>query len=394
MGRYFINPYREQSPSWISDVTAPFESRDVHDLHRSLDAYRPTPLVRLPELAGSLGVGEIIVKDESHRFGLKAFKALGASYAIYRFLHRYYKERKKFVSLPRNFYRNPGAVEANKFTFCTATDGNHGRGVAWTARQLHQRAVIFMPSNTVFSRVENVEMEGARVELIDGTYDETVAAMAEQAEKNGWQIISDMSWAGYEEVPRWIMAGYTTLFREVDQALRPKEKIDLVLVQVGCGSLAGTAAWYYNKASGTSRPRLLAVEPTEAGCVMASISSADGEVHSLEGEQHSIMAGLNCGTPAPVTWPLLKSGFDLFMTVPDSAAMEAMRRYHKPIGEDPSIVSGESGAAGLAGLTVLMKDPSMAAARQHLDLGTDSTVLLLNTEGDTDPVNYTRVISS
>jgi len=392
MCRFFENPYRIVDPEWEPSITAPFETHQVLDLHRSLDAYKPTPLVSLPHLAQRLGVRKILVKDESHRFGLKAFKALGSTYAIFKYLHRYYKERGKFVSLARDFYRNIGAVEPGKFTFCTATDGNHGRGVAWTARQLRQQSVIFVPANTVESRVRNIEMESARVIRIDGTYDDTVAAMAEEAEANGWPIISDMSWPGYEEIPRWIMAGYTTLFSEIDRALEPKDKIDIALIPAGCGALAGTAAWYYNKMFGTSRPRLVSVEPLDADCLLQSIESEGGLICSLDGGQTSIMAGLNCGTPSPAAWPLIKSGFDLFMTVTDEAAMEAMRTYHRPGGEDPSIISGESGAATLAGLTTLLSGDSLAPARESLGLTSDSTVLLINTEGDTDPDHFRRVV--
>jgi len=393
MSRFLFNPYREQAPQWGAEVTAPFASPDVLDLHKSLDAYHPTPLVSLPSLARRLGVGKILVKDESQRFGLKAFKALGASYAIYKFLHRHYKARGWFVSLPRNFYRNPGAIEPNQFTFCTATDGNHGRGVAWTARQIRQQAVIFMPANTVPSRVDNIEMEGARVVMIDGSYDDTVAAMAGQAKAHGWQIISDMSWPGYEKIPRWIMAGYLTLFDEVGWSLGPKEKVDVVIIQGGCGALAGTASWFYNKNYGSSRARLVAVEPIDADCLMASIGSEEGTICSLTGGQHSIMAGLNCGTPSPVAWPLIRSGFDLFLTVSDQMAIEAMRAYYHSQGNDPAIVSGESGAAGLAALMSLMTEPSMLPARENLELTPETTVLLLNTEGDTDPEHFAQVIA-
>ncbi len=394
MCRFFVNPYREVDPQWAADVSAPFESGDVLDLHRSLDAYQPTPLVSLPYLAHRLGVGQILVKDESKRFGLKAFKALGASYAIYRFLLRHCTEHGRFVPQPRNFYRNPGAVEPGRFTFCTATDGNHGRGVAWTARLLRQHAVIFVPDSTVASRVDNIEREGARVVKVEGSYGDTVAAAARQAEANGWQIISDTSWPGYEEIPRWIMAGYTTLFEEVERSLEPEDRIDVAIIQAGVGSLAGTAAWHYNRVSGASRPKLAAVEPDDADCLLASIQSKNGRVRTITGGQQSIMAGLNCGTPSPVAWPLIKSGFDLFLTISDRAAVEAMRTYHCSQGEDPPIVSGESGAAGLAALTTLMTGTSALAARESLSLTPDSTVLLLNTEGDTDPVHYGQVIAT
>ncbi len=394
MCRFFVNPYREVDPQWAADVSVPFESGDVLDLHRSLGAYQPTPLVSLPDLAHRLGVGQILVKDESKRFGLKAFKALGASYAIYRFLLRHCTEHGRSVPHPRNFYRNPGAVDPGRFTFCTATDGNHGRGVAWTARLLRQHAVIFVPDSTVASRVDNIEREGARVVKVEGSYDDTVAAAARQAEANGWQIISDTSWPGYEEIPRWIMAGYTTLFEEVDRSLGPKDKINVAIIQAGVGSLAGTAAWHYNQVPGASRPKLAAVEPDDADCLMASIQSENGRIRTITGGQHSIMAGLNCGTPSPVAWPLIRSGFDLFLTISDRAAVEAMRTYHYPQGQDSSIVSGESGAAGLAALTTLMTGTSVLAARENLSLTPDSTVLLLNTEGDTDPVHYGQVIAT
>ncbi|MCP4686393.1 MAG: diaminopropionate ammonia-lyase [bacterium] len=394
MSRFLVNPHREQDPSWGDEVSAPFQASDVFDLHNSLDAYKPTPLVSLPYLARSLGVGNIYVKDESHRFGLKAFKALGATYAIYRFLLRHYRAQGRFVSQPRNFYRNRGAIGEGEFTFCTATDGNHGRGVAWTARQLQQKAVIFVPSDTVVSRVDSIEIEGARVVKVDGTYDDTVAAAAEQAEANGWQIISDTSWPGYEDIPRWIMAGYSTLFNEIDRSLGPKERIDVAFIQAGVGSLAGTAAWHYNQVSGTSRPRLVSVEPSDAGCLLESIASTDGQVSTLTGGQHSIMAGLNCGTPSPVAWSLIRSGFDLFLTVPDQAAVEAMRTFHHAQGGDPPIVSGESGAAGLAALTRLKTDKALLPAREQLNLTDETSVLLLNTEGDTDPAHYGQVIAS
>ncbi|MFH1373601.1 MAG: diaminopropionate ammonia-lyase [bacterium] len=390
--RYSFNPYHQRDPRWDNETSAAFERDDIAAVHQSIPGYRLTPLHSLPSLARKLGVGRILVKDESHRLGLKAFKVLGSSYAIYRFIERHIGEHGAAVCEPEVFYRE-GAdlIEPGRFTFCTATDGNHGRGVAWTARRLGQKAAVFVPRDTVKARIEAIAAEGAGVTVVDGTYDDAVVAAARAAEKNDWQVISDTSWPGYTEIPRWVMAGYLTLFREIDQA-DGLDRVDVVIVQGGVGALAAAAGWYYRRERMRSDIRLVAVEPAESDCLLESVLSG-GQPTATRGDQQSIMAGLNCGQPSPVAWPLVRDSYDLFLTVNDESGVAAMRTYYHPDGSDPIVVSGESGAAGLAALLDICRDNSPAAVRERLDLSPESTVLLLNTEGDTDPVFFKKQVA-
>ncbi len=384
MCQFFVNPYHQDNPEWEKEICRSFESTDIFKLHQSLPEYRATPLVSLSGLAKSLGIGQLFIKDESFRFGLKAFKALGSTYAVYRIIRDYLKKKSRTEITPDNFYKGI-QLQPGEFTFCTATDGNHGRAVAWAARKLRQKAVIYMPGNSVRARIENIETEGAEVIIIDGNYDEAVSCAANDAAKNGWQVVSDTSWPGYEKIPRYIMAGYLTMFREIHQELKESTAIDAVFIQAGVGALAASASWFYDKEYDRSRPKLISVEPTDAACMLESIRSSAGRPISLKNNQNSIMAGLNCGTPSPVAWPFIKKGFDLFVSVSDKYDIEAMRRYYNPIDNDPKIISGESGAAGLAGLIAVCNHKSAGAIRRKLGLGDKSSILLINTEGDTDP---------
>lgn len=389
MGTFFINPYRQIHPDWDENISAEFRRDDIFSLHQSLPNYKVTPLVHLPGLAARLGVGQVFVKDESLRFGLKAFKALGATYAIYRFIRTYLEEKGKICPEVSRFYKTDDIIEARQFTFCTATDGNHGRGVAWAARLLNQRAVIYMPANTVKARVDNIKGEGAEVIIVDGTYDDAVKTAAADATRNGWQIISDTSWESNDIIPRRIMAGYLTLFHEIHQASDCTP--DIVLIQAGVGALAAAASYYYNSIYSGDEVRLVCVEPTGLNCHLESARKG-GEPVSVAAKSETIMAGLNCGTPSPAAWPFVKTGFDLFMSIPDSCSLKAMRTFYYPDGNDPRIISGESGAAGLGALLALCEDKSTIEIRKLIGLNADSKILLLNTEGDTDPVHFRRVI--
>lgn len=393
MSQLLINPHRIAQPAWDSDLQALFAAPEIRLFHQSLPAFAPTPLVRLKGLAASLGVGEILVKDESQRLGLKAFKVLGASYATFRHLKQSCEERTGVEYTIEHFHQRKHRKILGAQTFCTATDGNHGRAVAWTARILGERAVIFMPSGSVQARIDAIKGEGAEIRIVDGNYDLAVITAQEAAESNGWQIISDTSYCGYLKIPRWIMAGYTTMFQEITEQLAESGDalIDAVFIQAGVGALAAAAAFCYSQSE--QEPTLISVEPTHADCLLTSANSEDGSLHSSAGEQDSIMAGLNCGTPSLIAWPLIRDRFDAFLSMPDDYSLEAMRKYYSPTNADPRIISGESGAAGLAALLALTSDPAL---RQHLDqlnLGHNSRILLLNTEGDTDPENFQNVIS-
>jgi diaminopropionate ammonia-lyase len=368
--RFAWNPFRRVTLP--PDAGAP-AAEEVRAFHRSLPGYAPTPLVALPGLAAELGLGELLLKDESRRFGLNAFKALGAAYAVQRVL------------------REQGVP-----TVATATAGNHGRAVAWAARVAGKRAVVFVPAHTAPSRIEVIRLEGAEVVVVDGTYDDAVRRAAEESAREGWQVVSDTAYPGYDVIPRWIMAGYGTLFAEVTGELRARGRPEpaVVFLQAGVGGLACAGVRYYLDRASDRRPRLVAVEPAEAAGLLESIVSPDGEPRVARGSQRTIMAGLNAATPSPAAWPTVRAGVDLFLAVTDSLAEDAMRRLHRGAGGDARVVAGETGAAGLAGLLALCREPELAEARAALGLGREASVLVISTEGATDPASYRRIVGA
>jgi diaminopropionate ammonia-lyase len=349
---------------------APLE--EVRAFHRSLPGYAPTPLIELPGLAASLGLGSLYLKDEGRRFGLEAFKALGASWA----LHRIRQGR------------------SGPMTVSTATDGNHGRAVAWAARQLGLPAVIFIPAHAAPARVARIRSEGARVELVEGTYDDAVRRCALESDRNGWQVVADVGYEGYLDIPNQIVEGYATLFQEIDEQLEAAglPAPNLVMVQAGVGSLLHAAVNHYR--ARTDQPMMVAVEPVQSDPLLASINTDDGRPAPSRGRQDSIMAGLNCGSVSLAAWPTVRRGVELFMTVSDRFAAEAMRRLARPVGGDPPVVAGESGAAGLAGLLALLEAPELRFALEFLRLGRATRLLVINTEGATDPEGYRRVVEA
>jgi diaminopropionate ammonia-lyase len=359
------------------DPEARFASSDpaIGRFHASLAGYGPTPLHSLPGLARELGVARIFVKDESQRFGLNAFKVLGASWAAHRF-----------------FERNGGGAD----TLASATDGNHGRAVAWTARQAGKRAVIYVPRHTVPARIAAIRAEGAEVVVVDGTFDDAVRRADQDSRANHWQVFSDTAYPGYMEIPAWIMEGYSTMFAEIDAQfaeLRSRPP-GVVMVQAGVGGLAGAAVRHFLGAEREHRPVLVTVQSTQADGLVESATSGDGEPHATRGNQETMMAELACGMPSLVAWPILKSGVTLFISVEDRFAAEAMRRLYFPALGDPRIISGEAGAAGLAGLIALCGAAEFADARERLGISHNTSVLVLNSEGDTDPVNFAKVTES
>ena len=337
---------------------------DVQSYHESIESYAPTPLLSLPNVAQSLGIKELLVKDESKRFGLNAFKGLGASYAIHQFLQNH-----------------PGEP-----VFCTATDGNHGRAVAWAARQSGCEAVIYVPEYTVAERIENIEKEGAKVVLVNGDYDQTVKSAYSEAERTGMQMIQDTAWEGYTEIPGLIMAGYTTMFREIEHVLKADSPVDFVFLQAGVGCWAASAVWYFHERYGSDCPKIICVEPQHADCVLRSFEN--DRITSIS-TQDTIMAGLNCGTPSESAWDILKKGISLSLSITDEYAMKAMRMLYQ---SDTQVISGESGSAGLGGLIALLEYPEFKKAKQLLRLGGNSRVLVFNTEGDTDSDSFQKIV--
>jgi diaminopropionate ammonia-lyase len=348
--------------------------------HRRLPGYEETPLVDAPRLADALGVGKVLVKDESTRLGLPAFKILGASWAVYRAL----EER-----LGGEDFGDWEAIEdleqklepLRPLSLVAATDGNHGRAVARVARLFGLGARIFVPRDMVAARREAIAAEGAEVVVVDGGYDEAVET---SAEADGL-LISDTSWPGYERVPSWVIEGYSTMLWEIDEELlrRGEAGPDLVVVQVGVGAFAAAVARHFRRYNAPRHPKLVAVEPARADCLFQSVSA--GRLVSVPGPHDSIMAGLNCGRPSLVAWPILSRSMDVLVAVDDEPAREAMR-----LAARAGIVSGETGAAGLGGLLQLLHS---GEARRLLGVNEDTSVLVFNSEGATDPDAYRRVVA-
>jgi diaminopropionate ammonia-lyase len=352
--------------------------------HAAMPGYRPTPLRQARQAARRVGVAEVLVKDESERLGLPSFKVLGASWAIHRAIVDHVGATLEEVSTVDRLKEE--VMRARPLTLAAATDGNHGRAVAHMAALLGLDARIYVPADMVPARIAAIESEGATVTVVDGGYDDAVARSAQDA-SDRCLVISDTSWPGYEQVPAWVIEGYSTIFSEIDEALeregRPQP--DVVVVPIGVGALAAAVVRHYRSLP-EHRPRVVGVEPTSAACVLESVAAE--RIVTLHHPQTSVMAGLNCATPSLIAWPLVSRGIDMYLAVPDSFVPEATR-----ILAVDGIVAGECGAAGLGGLTALTDDPHVRAAREALELDETSCVLLLCTEGATDPEAYRRLTS-
>ena len=350
--------------------------------HASMPSYSATPLRNAPAVARLLGVAEVLVKDESARLGLPSFKILGASWAVNRALAaRLGTGTGSF----RTFQDLQDAAAALRpLTLSAATDGNHGRAVARMARLLGFQARIYVPAGTAPARTGAIRGEGAWVTVIDGGYEQAVRRSAEDASRT-CLVISDTSWDGYEQIPRWIIDGYQTIFSEVEEELAARDgaRPDVVAVPVGVGALAAATVQHF-WAAPDPRPKLVSVEPVTAACVLDS--AAAGRLTTLDRPQTSIMAGLNCATPSLVAWPVVSRGFDCYLSVSDQRVPVAMR----VLAED-GIEAGETGAGGLAGMLRLTRGQDSEDVLAALGWGPGTRVLLLCTEGPTDPDAYLRL---
>ncbi|HOE01068.1 MAG TPA: diaminopropionate ammonia-lyase [Kiritimatiellia bacterium] len=365
----------------------------ARQLHRQLDGYRMSPLKSLSGLAQLIGVGGVWVKDESQRLSLDSFKVLGGSFAIYQFLRKRLGIRDRELTVTE-LKSEKTRAQLGDLCFATATDGNHGRGVAWAAKQLGFRCVIYVHERTSRARIKAIEAFGAQVKVVAGTYDDAVRMVMRDAATNGWQIISDTSWPGYEDIPCWVMQGYTTMMTEIQEQLagqgiaRPTH----VFVQAGVGALAAAVAGYYRGLFGDSRPVMTVVEPDRAACLYESARQGTGQARSVGGDLDTIMAGLACGDPSPIAWEILDHCADFFLSCPDFVAAKGMRVYAVPVSGDPFIVSGESGAVTLAAMMYIVEHESLQDLKRRMKLGPDSQILLINTEGNTDPGHFRRVV--
>jgi diaminopropionate ammonia-lyase len=355
-----VNPGRKHDDSVSAPVVGPAE------FHRGLPGYAPTPMVSAPALAADLGLAQLAVKDESSRLELPSFKILGASWAVYRLLVARLGHEPEWSDLDA---LRAALAPLGPLTFVAATDGNHGRAVAHVARLLGYPARIFVPVGTAAARIDAIEGEGAPVTVIDGTYDDAVRASAALA-ADDVLVVSDTSWDGYTEVPRTVIEGYSTIFAEADAQLAGAPP-DVVVVPMGVGALAAAVCAHYS-ASAT----VIVVEPLSAACGLRAAEA--GAPVLVPGPHDSIMAGLNCGMVSIIAWPIVSAGADVFAAIDDAAAESAMRSLAE-IG----IVAGETGAAALGGLRAVAADGRVDLAGKR--------VLVLCTEGATDPVAYRRI---
>lgn len=371
--RFFENPGARQ-------FTSAAPNRSPLDFHRRLPGYAPSRLVEAPQTAASLGLAKLWVKDESNRLGLPAFKILGASWATVQAVRQRLRERtgtnvdewETLDDLAKQL------APLRPMTLACATDGNHGRAVARMARWLGFGARIFVPNDMTAARKQAIAGEGATVIEVDGSYDEAIFRSAGEASED-CLVISDTSWPGYEDVPRWVIEGYSTILWEIDDELarRGEPGPDLVAVQIGVGAFAAAVVAHYRRPGAAPRPFMLGVEPTRAACAMASLEA--GEIVEVPPPHDSIMAGLNCGLVSRLAWPIVSGGIDAFIAIEDERTRAAMRALAAE-----EIVAGECGAAGLAGLTTWQDD-----------FGGDprgKRALVISTEGATDPAAYRRIV--
>ncbi len=366
------------------------QAEKIQKFHASFPVYAPTPLVEMKDTAKALGLGTFFVKDESYRFGLNAFKVLGGSYAI----GNYIAERLG-MDLSQLPYDRMMSEEIRKklgdLTFVTATDGNHGRGVAWTANQLGQRSVVYMPKGSARERLDNIRAEGAEASITELNYDDAVRLANSQAEKQDWIMVQDTAWDGYEDIPFWIMQGYVTMGLEAHRQMG--EKPTHIFVQAGVGSMASAIIGFFSALYGEERPIMAVVEPNKADCLYRTAEANDGNLHFVTGDMDTIMAGLACGEPCSIGWQIiLKNYTDHFISCPDYAAAKGMRILGNPMGADQKVVSGESGAATVGCVAEILTNPALTHLREALKLDAQSRVLFFSTEGDTDRENYRAVV--
>ena len=366
----------------------------ANEFHKSFPQYSVTPLQKLSALASYLGVKGIYCKDESYRFGLNAFKVLGGSYAMGRYIA---KELGRDISqLPYNVLSSDKLREEfGQATFFTATDGNHGRGVAWAAKRLGQKAVVRMPKGTTKTRFDNIAKEGAEVTIEEVNYDDCVRmAAAEAAKTEHGIIVQDTAWAGYEEIPSWIMQGYGTLVLEADKQLKENgvDRPTHVFVQAGVGSLAGAVVGYFAHKYKENPPVMVVCEASAADCLYRSAVQADGNLVNVTGDLQTIMAGLACGEGNTIGWDILKNHVTVFASCPDWMSAKATRIYANPLENDPHIISGESGSVPLGLAYTALHDEDAKDLKEALKLDEKSNILVISTEGDTDPVRYREIV--
>ncbi|EOS39263.1 diaminopropionate ammonia-lyase [Lachnospiraceae bacterium] len=368
------------------------EMSKANSFHKSFPQYEVTPLTRLSKLADYLGLKRLYVKDESYRFGLNAFKVLGGSYAIARYIAQ--QTGKDVSEIPYDVLTSEKLREEfGQAAFFTATDGNHGRGVAWAANKLGQKCTVRMPKGSTQTRLNNIAKENATVTIEELNYDECVRMAAKEAENTEHGvIIQDTAWEGYEEIPTWIMQGYGTLALEADRQLaddgcRPTH----IFIQAGVGSLAGAVIGFFANRFKENPPVMVVCEANAADCLYRSAMQKDGSRVDVTGDMFTIMAGLACGEANTVSWDILRNHADAFVSCPDWVSANGTRIYAAPLKGDPQVISGESGSVTMGLVHALMTKPEYKDLKEALKLDENSEVLLVSSEGDTDPDRFREI---
>ena len=384
----YVRNNNSGKPTASMDFLGLEAAKKVKSFHESIDNYQPTPLVKLQNLSKVTGVQSIFVKDESHRFGLNAFKALGGSYAIAKYLYSQLEDAE--LSYP---YLTSKEVKEKlgEITFVTATDGNHGRGIAWAAKKFGHKSVVYLPKGSSKERLDSIRAEGAEASITEFNYDDTVRYAEEMAKRHGWVLIQDTAWEGYTEIPKWIMQGYITMAVEVYEQLGNIKPTHIIL-QAGVGSFASSILGFFVNVFGSERPIATIVEPNLADCIFRTAAANDGTLHKVKDDMNTIMAGLACGVPNPMAWDIMKDYADYFVSIPDEVAELGMRILGNPLSGDERIIAGESGAAGFSFAMEILMNPKYRYLKEQLGIGNDSRLLLFNTEGDTDKDNYRKIV--
>lgn len=390
---FYLASCRTNSPksdiSFLDEQTA----RSAEQFHRSFPQYTPTPLVTLDHLAKLFGVEKIYVKDESKRFDLNAFKVLGGSFAIGRYIAQ--RLGKSIDQLSFAAMTSPEVrAQLGELTFVTATDGNHGRGVAWTANKLGQKSVVYMPRGSAPERLQNIRALGSDASITDLVYDDTVRLARKRAEEPNCVLVQDTSWDGYTEVPSWILQGYLTMGQEIVHALKESGQPmpTHLFLQAGVGSMPAAMTGYFANLCGQHKPIITIVEPNRADCIFRTAKAADGKLHFVTEEMRTIMAGLACGEPCPIAWEVIRDYADFCLSIPDYAAARGIRILANPLEGDGRIISGESGASAFGGMSVILSDPQLCALKEQLHIDEHSRLLFISTEGATDRENWQHIV--
>lgn len=391
--QWTLNEIPKTDDRYLDTMSSAETEKAIH-FHQSFPQYDVTPLVRLSHMAEYLGLKNIYTKDESYRFGLNAFKVLGGSYAIGRYIAK--QTGKEISEIPYSVLTSEGLKKSfGHATFFTATDGNHGRGIAWAANKLGQKCMVHMPKGTTQTRFNNIAAEHAKVTIEDVNYDECVRIAAAEADacENG-VLVQDTAWEGYEEIPTWIMQGYGTLALEADSQMHEDgcKRPTHVFVQAGVGCLAGAVVGYFANKYKENPPIMVVTEAASADCLYRSAKAKTGERINVTGDMYTIMAGLACGEANTISWDILRNHAEAFCSCPDSCSADGTRMYYSPLGNDTRVISGESGSVTLGLLAEIMTNPDYRDLKTVLRLDENSEVLLISTEGDTDPARFREII--